>query len=188
MKYLLLAVLFSLSALAADTLQIKTFKKHQDFELAQWGRGIAVDKDLIITAAHVVDAIDGWEIAVEIKGNWEPAVVVAADEAYDLAVIRVKVQLEPVEILDMPKLMTVGSPGTNASVARVTTIEGMKTRVDGMTDLADPRMAGGLSGSPLLAEGKLIGIISASGQDKDGVYIVTVGPDLIRKIMEKVRK
>lgn len=189
MKYLvLLFALLAYNLFSAETLSIKNHIQHEDFELSNWGRGIAVAPDKVLTALHVVEDPNR-KISVKIDGKWVDATIVARDEQNDLALLHIpNGKLKFSEILDMPKLITQASPGLNEPVQRLTVVDGMKVRVDGMTTLKDPHDVGGMSGGPVMIEDKIIGILSAAGRDSEGVFCIIIGPEPIRKLMDKVAK
>ncbi len=200
MKALILALFLtnSLVLCAYEALGIKNSKGEGAEEVAQFGRGSAVAKDLVLTCNHVVE--DYPNTFVKFGDEWVKGEVVARDKENDLALIRTPRKLNPVlEILDIPNVEINGNhkaePNKNALVPILYFV------VDASEfGFKEPADAPGISGSPAMVEGRLIGVVRAADQkmamvqlpDKTigytrygPVMLQCISLDPIRKIMEQ---
>ena len=185
----ILAFILSFSALGADV--VLSVRGHEqpspNIELMGHGRGVAVSKRHVLTARHVVTTSDESNFRtpqVLVNGKWMSGKIAGHDSQNDLALIELPEDcLKPVDVLLIPELEIQGSPGLAEPKHRKTKIMAFKTYVDEVRDLGQPGEAGGLSGSPLLADDRLIGIVSSAGRDHGGVFIICIGPEPIRALL-----
>ncbi len=191
----ILAFLLSFSALGADVvLSVQGYEQpNPTVELIGHGRGVAVSKRHVLTARHVITTSDELNFRtprVLVDGKWEVGKVVGHDSQNDLALIELDHDcLKPVDILTIPELEVQGSPGISEQRHRKTTIMAFKTYVQDIRELNEPHEAGGLSGSPMLADGQLIGIVSSAGRDAGGIFIIVIGPEPIKQlVMQHLKK
>lgn len=188
---LILSFLLSFSALGADVaLSVQGYESPTpNVELISHGRGVAVSKRHVLTARHVITNSTETNFRtprVLVNGKWIIGKVAGHDQKNDLALIELPEDcLKPVDILTIPELEVQGSPGLSEQKHRKTTIQAFKTYVDEIKDLSNPSDAGGLSGSPMLADGQLIGIVSSAGRDESGVFIVVIGPEPIKQLVSQ---
>ena len=186
----ILTLILSFSTLGADVaLSVRGHEQPSpNLELMGHGRGVAVSKKHVLTARHVLTTSDESNFRtpqVMVKGKWMSGKVVGHDSHNDIALIELPEDcLKPVDVLRIPELEVQGSPGLADPKHRKVTIQAFKTYVEEVKDLALPQDAGGLSGSPMMADDHLIGIVSSAGRDSGGIFIVVIGPEPIRKLLE----
>lgn len=191
MRFILIAFLLSSALFAGDhSLRVRGVERPSEtVELSSHGRGIAVSKRHCLTARHVLTNTSETNFRtpeVMVDGKWIAGKVAGHDAANDLALIELPEDvLKPVDLLSIPELHVHGSPGLQESRIRPTTIQAFKTYVKEIKDLDAPQDAGGLSGSPLLADGHLIGIVSSAGRDQDGIFIIIIGPEPIKQLVSQ---
>ena len=199
MKALILALFLTCSLVlsAYEALGIKNSKGEGAGEVAQFGRGSAVAKDLVLTCNHVVE--DYPNTFVKFGDEWVKCEVVARDKENDLALIKTPKKLSPViDILDVPKLEVNGNHKTEPNRNELVSISWFVVdgSAFGFTEATD---APGISGAPCMAEGRLIGVVRAAERKrvivvaKDGtldyigqgpVLLQCVGPEPIGKLIE----
>lgn len=205
----ILTLLLSFSALGADVaLSVRTCKTGQEGQYGH-GRSVAVSKDTVLTMHHVVveNAEKGtFENAwVEVGKDWIAADVVASDPEHDLALLRLRdyKKLKPVPLLDIPKIEIHGNVKTLPSTVTLGDIDSFVTTAEalGLINIGD---GSGLSGSPAIVEGRLIGIVYGGLQRTrrvtkdmgDGLSIIThepvgpvlimcIGPNPIQKLLDQ---
>jgi hypothetical protein len=125
------------------------------------------------------------------KGIWLGAEVIGTDEDNDLALLKVKGAIySPIELLMLPPIEIIGAPGreeVNRIKARPASIESFNSRVETIENLPNGELAGGMSGSPAVCEGRLIGIVTMAKKKKKLELILT-GPTPISNLLEKYLK
>jgi hypothetical protein len=144
-----------------------------------WGTGYLIESARVATCFHVVKGLPaGATVTCAFGEETREATVLTADEAADIAILALAlpVTAEPLEILDGDPLLTFwiyGFPaftnGTGTSIeARLNdpnTVNAEKVRAFAMySDQFTARTTeslGGLSGSPVLAGGKVIGHVTS---------------------------
>lgn len=193
MKTLLLSIVLLLSSLVygVEDIQVKGSHWFGDLEFPQMGRGVAIDKNLIMSARHIVTGYKGNPLLsyAKIGEEWVALEEVVSDEKNDLVILKSPKELKSiVEVLSIPKIEAIGSPGMNKAKPRNATLEQFKIYIDEVKELPNVKFAHGLSGSAILAEGRLIGIISEGDKDAGGVFLLCVGPDPINNLIEKAKK
>ncbi len=163
----ILAFFLSFSAFSYEALSIKGFEGEGVQEKSARGRGVAISKTHVLTVLHVVsgdDNVTPRRVAVEVDGKWVEGKVVGFDASNDLALLSFECKLGPiVEPLDMPKLETVGNKALLPSKHMLTAILAFYATPEDLGAESGVE-AHGLSGSPVIIEGKLIGLVSAAGQ------------------------
>lgn len=134
--------------------------------------GVAWGKDLVVTAAHVIERERGVEVTY--AGGRTPATLVGADAASNLAVLRVEAELVPPVFADPARLrlgevallLSRGGRGARARFGVISRLGG-EWKLGGGTRVAryvesDFAPEPGLSGSALVnAAGELIGVNAA---------------------------
>ncbi len=195
-KIVILFLLFlSSSVYSYDVVSVKGSYFFEDLEFPCYGKGVAVKKDVVLTALHIVESDNPLFFitpSVMFKGIWLGADIIGKDEENDLVLLKVKGAIySPIELLSLPLIEIVGSPGreeVNRIKARAATIESFESKVDVIKNLPNYELAGGLSGSPAVCEGRLIGIVSKSGRRNKNVNLLLTGPTPISNLLEKYLK
>lgn len=157
-------------------------------EIAGRGRGVAVSKRHVLTAAHVLTGHDNVTFRtpyVQVGKNWIAGIVLGYNFEFDLALIELPegTALKPVDVLAQPRLEVHGNLGLNPSTRRALKLTKMEMefedfKVNSAYDL------GGYSGSPVMAEGQLIGILTA-GRVGKGTEILVIGLDPIHNLIKQ---
>lgn len=192
---LTLLALYGFSATCADGLQIKAdgkkpFKDTNAGQIIQYGSGVYVTKHLILTCYHCIE--DGVEFSYKLKDGkkWNAARLFAWNKEDDLALIQTEEEGNPVEFLNIPEMTISGSVGNqpvrqssvflNNAVLYVGPFDAKQK--DASTQLC------GSSGSPILADGRLVGIVKTEFNKKEtgelvsnGVYVIITSVDVIQK-------
>lgn len=189
MQALILALFLTASSvLCMDALSVKGVEYAGTSEIAGHGRGIAVSKHLVITALHII--MDSLDVnyrtpMVNVAGKWHEAKIAAVDKENDLALLELpkEAKLEIAEELELPPMQVLGDIGLNPSTRRDVKISSF------IMDVADLPVktasdVGGLSGGPVLCEGRLIGIVSRAAVSGGKVQVWCIGPEPIRKLIE----
>jgi S1-C subfamily serine protease len=141
---------------------------HADNKL---GAGVFIDQNHILTAEHVIDAVNSVTVTT-LAGNTYAANVVAVDKDKDLALLGVKANGEKIRPIPFAAAYTIGQTaiaighpdGLNYSVSK-----GIISNADRKLDSSgakliqiDTAISPGNSGGPLVdAAGNLIGIVDA---------------------------
>lgn len=162
MRFILIALL-SFSALAQDGIRVEARLGLVGNGVQSHGNGVAIGKHQILTVYHVVEG-KGREVFVEVEGDWLKCSVVRIDVKNDLALLQCKSDLVPVEIVSLPKFVVSGGSRAEKPTDTEATLKAIY--------LNRPDSDNGISGSPVLAEGKLIGIVTCRGKDNSFVEVV----------------
>lgn len=189
MKALILALFLTCSlVLSADALSVKGVEYAGTSEVAGWGRGVAVGKRLVITARHVI--LDSLDVnyrtpMVQVKDKWHEAKIVGEDKENDLVLLELpkEVKLESTEALELPPMQVLGDIGLNPSTRRNVTITSFIMDVEDLP-VKTASDVGGLSGGPVVVEGRLIGIVSRASVAHGKVQVWCIGPEPIKKLIE----
>lgn len=123
----------------------------------------------LVTARHAVPE-KGWEWSLQTYRMGE----FVSDPAYDVAVIRVYDRVPTLDWVS-PKYTLTGYPADSTTEC---TLSGARNSIT-----ADIPAALGMSGSPLLADGKVVGVLSAIYDGQPGCLCVPIGRaiDLIER-------
>lgn len=198
--------LYGVSAWCADGLQVKAegkrpFKDTKAGMITQYGSGVYVTDHLILTCFHCVE--NGVDFFYKTKGGkWKAGKLYAWDKDNDLALVYTDEVGKPAEIVKIPALTISGSAGdrpvtnTAASLNNATLYVGpydeSKNEKEESTKLC------GSSGSPIFAEGRLIGIVKTqlnkrvkdykpdSGDMPPGVYVIITSVETIETFVNSV--
>lgn len=156
--------------------------------------GIAYEKDLVVTAAHVLRSRDGVTITRN-DGETFPASIAGGDSGSDLAVLRVEgAALQAIAWTDRETrtgdvAIVAGRPGrtVRAAIGVVSAVGGEwrafdGTRIDRYIDV-DASLPRGFSGGPLLdGDGAAIGI-NTSGVTRGGT---TIPHQTVKRIVDEL--
>lgn len=189
MKALILALILAYSSVScADALFVKGVEYAGTSEVAGYGRGIAVGKRLVISARHVIlDSLDQnyRTPMVKVGEKWHEAQIVGADAVNDLVLLELPkdVKLEATEALQFPPMQVLGDIGLNPSTRRNVTIASFIMDVEDLP-VKTAQDVGGLSGGPVVVEGRLIGIVSRASASNGKVQVWCIGPEPINKLIE----
>lgn len=205
----ILTLLLSFSALGADiALGVRTCKPGEDGRYGH-GRSVAVSKDCVLTMYHVVvdDPVkQSFENAwVEVDGKWIEADVIASDPEHDLALLRLRdyTKLKAVSLLDVPKIELHGNVKTLPATISLGDIDSFITTAESL-GLKEIDSGSGLSGSPAIVEGRLIGMVHGGMRRTkrelkmlaDGLFaaeevpvgpvlIMCIGPEPIKQLLDR---
>lgn len=176
---LLLLALYGFSAYA-EAFQIRADRPDPD-RLAQngiihsWGSAFYVGKYHLLTCWHTLK--DGEKIFVKVKDGWAQCDLVRADKDNDMALLVTKVPGEPIAFADIPVLTAEGAPHKfppELMKIRSTPADMDVSYIRAGVDRGD-------SGGPVMADGRLIGMVLARVEMDDTVYAKIVG---VMKIAE----
>ena len=159
--------------------------------------GIALSKELVLTANHVVEVDEGIKVTLP-DGTELSAELLGRDPGSDLALLKLeKASVSPAETNGDPKIgqfvLALGRPtteGVQASLGIVSAIGGpTRTRRGGMLEQyirTDAVPYPGFSGGPLIdSDGKVIGI-NTSGLGHGNSIAIPI--ELAKKIAESIEK
>ena len=168
-------------AAAGDALKIESVSN----DVTAHGNGVAVGDGLVLTCAHVVDS---GSVFVVIDGKRKPAKVVKRDETADLALLAVAGKLKPATFISLPDVQLVGKlTEIKNQKAETTAIETVGQILEVLIHIgADARQ--GISGSPILAEGRLIGIVKSVGAKQHEGCVVCVPVNVIESFLGDLRR
>lgn len=159
--------------------------------------GIALSKELVLTASHVVEVDEGIQVTLP-DGTELSAEIVGRDPGSDLALLKLeKASASPMESDGDPRIgqlvLALGRPtseGVQASLGVVSAIGGpTRTRRGGMLEKyirTDAVPYPGFSGGPLIdADGKVVGI-NTSGLGHGNSVAIPI--ELAKKIADSLEK
>jgi predicted transcriptional regulator len=134
-----------------------TLRVSEDVSVTCHGNAFAVAKNQIVTCAHVIGP--GATHRAQISGKWYAATVVRRDDDNDICLLRVDgVELTPVEFAPPAQAVTIGAERNLDLKEHEVEIVGGKLKSS---------YSVGISGSPVLSDGKLIGmVVSVDSVDK----------------------
>ncbi len=145
-----------------------------------WGSGCYLTKHLVLTCYHVL--AEGTSHYVKTpKGGWIVGRSFAFDKENDLALLYTDEEGEPVELASIPPLSISGSQKNEPT-------KDHKAELNNAIIKADVDC--GSSGSPVLADGRLIGMVKMKFTIKNdplmenGVYAVIASVDVIARLLK----
>lgn len=150
----------------------------QDGKIHAWGSCFYVGKFHILTCAHTLEGSQS--IFVKTKDGWVECFKKRIDKDNDMALLETVAQGTPLEFADIPALSASGAPHDFPP-------EKMKIRTTPADmDVAYVRAAveQGDSGGPVLADGRLIGMVLAQTKMDDTVYAKIVGVTKIAEFLK----
>jgi hypothetical protein len=166
----------------------------------EYGCGVFVSKHRVLTCFHIVAEGTKFFIKPTPKADWIEVKLIDTDEKNDLAMLRCEAEGEPVEIVSMPDLVISGSAKREDVHDTPVTTNNAVLYV-GPYDPKDAKgekvKMCGQSGSPILAEGRMIGIVKTqltktmantlykNTGDEPGIYAIITSADVILKFMAK---
>lgn len=173
MRYLALVLILCTSAFAETYRVQSSLHLSPEITVTCHGNAFAVTKNTAVTCAHVL--ADAGENRMEVSGAWHAVKILRKDEANDLCLVQVDADLAPVEFAPEPVVVVIGSErARDIRKHEVSLIGG---------DLKSAYSVG-ISGSPVLADGKLIGmVVSIDNADKP-TRSGFVASAVIRKFLE----
>lgn len=138
------------------------------------GNAFAVTKDTIVTCWHTVEGKTHHKIKVQ--GKWIQATIIKRNIAEDLCLLKIdKAILEPVEFKSS-KIVTIGADMTN---------EIKNHAVEMKYGILKSNYNLGISGSPVLEDGKLIGMIITIDNDKGPTESKFVSSAIIKEFLNE---
>jgi S1-C subfamily serine protease len=169
------------SCIAADAVRIKyTYRHDVHGEVTGHGTAFPIAKRQLITAAHtVLDSKGNAHLTVVFEHQahgvtiWLPAKVEWADKDTDLALLAIDLDLEPFALADQgpkvtQKLSLVGAPSGGEIVALIGLTSDVWVRGWAKHVAMTAGFGHGMSGGPVLADGQVVGMISAGKLKDDG--------------------
>lgn len=175
MRTIALILIFCTSAFAETYKVQSTIRLSPEVTVTCHGNAFAVTNNRAVTCAHVL-AADG-ENRIQVKGEWHAVEILRRDEANDLCLVRVAgVILKPVEFAAEPRVVVVVGAERNLDI---------KTHeVEMVGGKLKSAFSVGISGSPVFADGKLIGMIVTVDSADKPTRSHFVSSAVIRKFIE----
>lgn len=171
-------LLFFCASAAAQGLQVRADRVEGKETIHDWGSGVYVSKSHVLTCAHTLEGND--KVFILVKDGWAQCKVIRLDKKNDLALLETRVNGDAVELANIPALAISGSPAKFPP-------ELMKIReTPAVLDCAYIRAAVdvGDSGAPVMADGRLIGIVKKKVEMDDTTYAQIVGADVIAEFLK----
>ena len=160
------------------------------------GSGVVLEPGLIATAWHVVEPASRIDIRLS-DGRVMPAQLVAKDPASDIALLRVKARLRPIEAAPAPRLAqpvcAIGNAfglGLSVTCGVVSALHVTDAGFNPVEDFVqtDAAFNPGVSGGALVdRQGRLVGMMSAifaSGSDTNIGVNFAVSTELLMRVVE----
>lgn len=206
LSVLLASFLLTFSCFAQTGVQVRA--EHQNISpidkrpvtTTEYGCGVFVSKKCVLTCFHIVSEGTKFFVKPSVKADWVEVQLTDTDEKNDLAMLRCEVDGDPVEILSIPQLTISGSAKREEIHDTPVTVNNAVLYV-GPYDPKDAKNEKikmcGQSGSPIFAEGRMIGIVKTqltktmesvvykNTGDEPGVYVIITSADVILKFMAK---
>lgn len=152
------------------------------------GSGFAIEENLIITNAHVVDNNKNVKINLY-DGTLISGKVVKSDDNKDLALVKIDQKLVPLEINSdslsiAQEVYAVGAPKDMAYTITKGIISALDRKIGTNSYVqVDASINSGNSGGPLLDEnGKVIGVITLKAVDAEGIGFAIKVEDVLKFI------
>jgi hypothetical protein len=201
---MLLLALYGFSAMCTEGLQVRSegkppFKDTKAGTIIDYGSGVYVEKHLILTCHHVIEKGVAFEYKLPGK-EWTPAKIWAFDPINDLAILHTEEEGVPIELANVPAL-TVSGSAQDEPVHNTFVFMNNATLYVGPYDESNKNESVklcGSSGSPIIADGRLIAIVKTqlnrrvkdykkeSGDAPPGVYVIITSVDVIDKFLASV--
>ena len=174
MRYLACILILCSSAFAETYKVQSSLRLSPEITVTCHGNAFAVTKNTAVTCAHVVGGKA--ETRIQVKGAWLEAKILRKDEANDLCLLQVAEDvLEPVEFAPAAVVITVGAQRNEEIKTHAVELKGGKLKSDYTV---------GISGSPVFADGKLVGMvvsIDSADQPTESHFVSSV---VIRKFLD----
>lgn len=169
--------------------------------LAKDGAGScwAFDKNILVTNAHVVQSNEDPACKVRINGRLLDAVVIGSDPRTDIAVVKVKSSLQPMQLQDISRVgdfcLAIGSPHGFLNSVSFGIVSGLNRSVESARGImenllqTDAAINEGNSGGPLInMSGEVIGMSTISRREAEAMHyavsaemIAFIAPILLKK-------
>lgn len=163
MKIILSFILCISTCLAGESLKIEARGNTTGH-----GQCVAIKKDTVITAAHILKGEDGkYRTAyINYSGTWYKGTTIKISEKYDLAVIQLEfTSLKAYNILEIPKVILSGASRDKPVINREVTIENFYSFFEDSHE--------GISGSALFVDDYIIGIVTSRTLDESKVFVIS---------------
>lgn len=156
-------------------------------ETVYHGNGVAVSKNEILTCAHVLrdeggKYRDAW---VKIEGVFVPAEIIKKDKKLDLCVLRINATLKPSEFISVPTLWISGMLARAEEGKMVSRNISQSTQLTEITIKVGDNAQIGISGSPVFAEGRFVGIIKNIGIKESAGLGFVIPANVIEDFLRK---
>ena len=172
MRVLILSLFFCLTA-CAEGIQLKAIRKSEKGTITAWGSCVYIEKFKLVTCFHTLDGAE--EIYIKVKDGWAGVTILKFDKENDLALIETKVKGDAVDLLPLPEL-------TISAAHEDKPIRTTKATLNCAIIRAD--VSEGSSGGPLLADGRIAGLILAKITLEGVIYARIVSSATIAEFLK----